>query len=57
MAEEKYTDQFLRELDDDQLMELIATFPPEDVESPPTQRELLERISAEFERRRRWAPS
>jgi hypothetical protein len=36
-------------------MELIATFPAEDAESPSTQRELLVRISAEFERRRRTA--
>jgi hypothetical protein len=49
--EENYTDQFLRSLDDDHLLELVATFPPEDVE-PSSQRDLLVRISAEMERRR-----
>ena len=55
MAEEKYTDAVLRSFDDDQLMELIATFPAEDAESASTQRDLLVRISAELERRRRTA--
>jgi len=62
MAEdEKYTDQFLKSLDDEQLMQLVAAFPAEEVDpqkldSAAGQRELLVRISAEMERRRKTTP-
>jgi hypothetical protein len=53
MPEEKYTEEFLNSLSEDQLGELLASFPPDENGPESTQGELLARISAELERRNR----
>jgi len=53
MPDEKFTEEFLRSLSEDQLAELVASFSAGDDSPESPQRELLARLAAEVERRSR----
>ena len=53
MAEEKYTEEFLTSLSEEQLAELVASLSADPDAPDSTQRELTERLAAELERRKR----
>jgi hypothetical protein len=53
MAEQKYTEEFLNSLSEDQLADLVESFSADQDSPESTQRELLARIRAERERRDR----
>ena len=57
MTYEKYTEQFLTALSDDQLTELIASLKAEGKEPQASEYELLTRIDAELNRRKAPPPS